>query len=231
MIQPAELIRTLQAGLEIDPRIQHHRHPVRVTLNDGAVLLEGEVPSIAAKRVAARLARERAGEDYTVVDAMKVVPPAARSDGEMLDALTRSLLAVPELRHCAMRRRHRDDVETLRRVDNGVACGDLQFGVSGGVVELDGRVESLSHRRLIEALAWWTRGCRNVVDRLRIEPPEEDSDAELADAVRLVLEVDPSLPEAGQVGVSAVMGVVTLSGAVHDDAQKRRVEHDLWLVE
>lgn len=151
-------------------------------------------------------------------------------DGEILESLTRSLLAAPDLTNCTLRRRHRSELETLRTAGSDRACGEVEFSVGDGVIALDGAVISLSHQRIIEALAWWTPGCRSVVNRLRVEPPEEDTDGELADAVRLVLEMDPSLPEVDQIGIDAVMQVVTLSGAVREGAQKRRAEQDAWCV-
>lgn len=92
-------------------------------------------------------------------------------------------------------------------------------------------VPSLSHRRVVEALAWWLGGCRNVINRLRVDPPERDGDDELADAVGLVLEIDPSLPDSQPIGVDATLGVVTLTGTLQEEVQRRRAEHDTWCVE
>jgi osmotically-inducible protein OsmY len=231
MAKPSDLARRLEAAFEFDRRINSHRFPVRARWSDGALVLEGDAQSVAAKRIAARLAREMAGPDETVVDAARVVPPQTRPDGDMLDTLTRTLLSITELVRCSMRRRHRGELETLRTVAGDDAAGEIEFGIREGEIELDGVVQSLSHRRVVEALAWWIPGCRNVINRLRVEPPEEDNDDELADAVRLVMEIDPSLPAADQLGVNVAFGVVTLGGAVHADAQKQRAEHDAWCVD
>lgn len=40
--------------------------------------------------------------------------------------------------------------------------------------------------RLAGVLAWWVPGSRDVVNGLGVEPPEEDNDDEVSDAVRLV---------------------------------------------
>ena len=215
-----DLAQRVAAVFEFEPRINLHRFPLSITWRDGRLVLDGNVENIAAKRIASRLARDLAGSDK-VVDLLHVIPVDPAHDGEILESLTRSLLVAPDLTNCTLRRRHRSELETLR-----TAGGDLTCGVIG----LDGAVISLSHQRIIEALAWWTPGCRSVVNRLRVEPPEEDTDGELADAVRLVLEMDPSLPEADQIGIDAVMQVVTLSGAVREGAQKRRAEQDAWCV-
>jgi osmotically-inducible protein OsmY len=99
------------------------------------------------------------------------------------------------------------------------------------VVELSGSVPSLSPRRLAEAIAWWISGCRNVVNALRAEPPQRDGNDEVADAVGLVLEIDPALPGAQPIGVAATFGVVTLRGTLHSAAQRQRAEHDAWCVD
>ena len=46
-----------------------------------------------------------------------------------------------------------------------------------------GAAISLSHKRLAGVLAWWTPGCRDVVNSLDIVPPERDSDEEVQDAL------------------------------------------------
>lgn len=230
MNTPTELVRSVTAALEIDPRVNRHRLPLHVGAGDGALLIEGEVDDIVAKRVALRIARDLAGRDG-VVDRLHLRPADPRPDGDMLDALTRSLLAAVDLRNCTLRRRHRGTLETLREAPGDASSGELSFAVVDGVVELDGRVLSLSHRRIVEALAWWVPGCRDVVDRLHVEPPEQDGDTELADAVRLVLEMDPSLAEADQVGINVRLGVVSLHGVLREPAQKRRAEQDAWAVD
>ena len=88
---------------------------------------------------------------------------------------------------------------------------------------------SLSHKRLTGALAWWTPGCRDVINGLEVVPPEEDSDGEVVDAVRLVLEKDP-LVHAEQIRVSAQDYVVTLEGLVGTTDERKMAELDAWYV-
>ena len=54
----------------------------------------------------------------------------------------------------------------------------VEAAVRDGVVTLNGRVQSLSHKRLAGVLAWWVPGTRNVVNGLDVQPPEEDTDDE-----------------------------------------------------
>jgi osmotically-inducible protein OsmY len=107
--------------------------------------------------------------------------------------------------------------------------GEIGFAVEGGIVTLEGKVISLSHKRMIETIGWWTPGCRDVVNRLQVEPSEEDNDDELADAIRLVLEMDP-LVHADQIGIRAERGVVTLGGVLQREEERHMAEMDAWSV-
>jgi len=76
-------------------------------------------------------------------------------------------------------------------------------------------------------LAWWTPGCRDVVNSLDVVPPEEDNDDEVVDALRLVLEMDP-LVQAEQITASCRNYVVTLEGYVRTGEERRQAERDAW---
>ena len=77
-------------------------------------------------------------------------------------------------------------------------AGVITFTVEDGVVTLDGRVPSLSHKRLAGVLVWWVPGSRDVINGLEVSPIQEDNDDEVTDAIRLVLEKDPFI-NAGQI--------------------------------
>ncbi len=62
-----------------------------------------------------------------------------------------------------------------------------------------------------------------------VAPEQQDSDEELEDAVKLVLEKDP-LVNADQVLVNARDGIVTLEGVVANDMESDMVETDAWSV-
>lgn len=220
-----EIVKRVRAALEYEPRVNLHSHPVRVSVEAGAVVLEGEVESIAARKRALRLAAAVEGV-RGVVDRLHVVPSQHRGDGEIRDALTTLLLAEPELRDCSMRVLAKGRAETLRDVPDGRA-GAIDLAVEDGVVTLEGTVISLSHKRLVGVLAWWTAGCRDVVNSLDVVPPEEDNDGEVMDALGLVFEIDPVVRH-DQITVSCRNGAVTLSGAVGTEEERRRAELDAW---
>jgi len=219
------IVKQVRAALEYEPRVNLHRHPVRVDFEAGAVVLEGEVESIAARKRALRLAAAIDGV-RGVVDRLHVAPVQHRSDGEIRDALSTLLLGEPELRDCAIRVLAKGDAETLRDVPVRRA-GAIDLAIADGVVTFEGTVISLSHKRLVGVLAWWTAGCRDVVNSLEVVPPEEDNDGELIDALGLVYEIDPVVRH-DQITVQCHDGVVTLSGAVATEAERHRAEFDAW---
>ena len=157
--------------------------------------------------------------------------PEPRGDGAIRDSLVTSLLAQPELRSCTIRAQRNSHIETVHEGPSGFeGSGEIEVTVRDGVIMLEGRVISHSHRRLAGALAWWTRGRRDVINGLDVDPPEADGDAELTDALRLVLESDPSI-DPDSVALSCRSGVVTLEGWVRSRDEQRRVELDAWYVD
>lgn len=223
-----EILKRVRAAFEAEPRINIHRYPVRLSFNDDVLTLDGDVEHIAAKRLAFALAHKVCG-DAGVLDRLRVTRLTARGDGEILDGLSQALLREPDLKNCSLRKRDKGRVETLHEASGDDASGDITFSVADGVITLEGHVISLSHRRIAEVLAWWVPGCRLVHDRLTVVPPEEDNDGELADAIRLVLELDV-LVHADQIGVTVSERTVTLSGMVARADERHRAELDAWYV-
>jgi osmotically-inducible protein OsmY len=219
------IVRKVQGLLEHEPRVNLHRYPIKIDLADGAVVLEGDVESIAAKKLALELAAS-VGEIRGVVDRLRVAPSERRGDGAIRDSLCGFLLRDPELRNCTIRVRAKGRVETLRDV-RGERAGEIEVAIEDGVITLEGAVISLSHKRIAGVLAWWTPGCRDVVNSLDVVPPEEDNDDEVVDALRLVLETDP-LVQADQITARCRNYVVTLEGYVRNEEERRRAELDAW---
>ncbi len=219
------LARKIRGLLEHEPRINLHRCPIKIAVADDVVILEGEVESVAAKK----LALERAGSIdgvRGVVDRLRVKPGEHRGDGAIRDSLCAYLLQQPELQSCALSALAKGRRETLRDVpDDG--SGAIEVAVDDGVIALEGTVISLSHKRLAGVLAWWTPGCRDVVNSLAVVPAEEDNDDEVVDALRLVLAVDPFV-HAEQITARSRNYEVILEGSVRNDEERRRAEFDAW---
>jgi osmotically-inducible protein OsmY len=117
-------------------------------------------------------------------------------------------------------------VETLRDV-GGENGGEIEIAIEDGVITFEGAVISLSHKRLVGVLAWWTPGCRDVINALDIQPPEDDNDDEVVDALRLVLEADPTV-DSDQITATCRNYEVTLKGYVRTEEERRRAEFDAW---
>lgn len=232
MMSKEDTLKQVQAALSAEPRINLHHCPLRMELaDDGALTLDGELDDIAARKLALHAAEHSAGVKK-VVDRLQVRPSEARGDGEILDSLTQFLERENDFRNCTLRRRddaHGRRLETIRQADGDDSCGQIEFAVEDGVVILEGKVISLSHRRVAEVLAWWVPGCRLVDNRLAVVPAEEDNDDEITDAVRLVLELDATVhPE--QIAVATRAGSVSLEGVVARAEERRWAELDAWYV-
>jgi len=220
-----EVIRLVQKALEHEPRINIHRYPIKIGYADSAVILEGEVGDPAAKKLALEQAAS-VGHIRGVIDRLRVAPGERKGDGAIRTSLCNRLLQESEFRNCAVRARAKGRVETVREVSSDWG-GDIEVGVAEGVVSLEGRVLSLSHKRAAGVLAWWTPGCRDVLNSLDVRPPEEDNDAEIVDALKLVLEMDP-LVQADQIQATCRDAVVTLTGCARSAAERRQAEFNAW---
>lgn len=220
-----EVIKLVHGALEREPLINLHRHPVKIGFADDAVVLEGEVEHIAAKKLALELAGAVEGI-RGVIDRLRVAPAERKGDGAIRDSLCGFLLHEPELQNCTIRVRAKGRLEALREA-RGETGGEIEAAVEDGVVTLEGNVISLSHKRIAGVLAWWTPGSRDVVNSLDVRPPEEDNDGEVLDALRLVLEMDP-LVQADQIRASCRDYVVTLEGCVRTAEERRQAGLDAW---
>ena len=218
------LLDSVYAALD-EKGLDFGRDKLEIRLEGDVVVLEGTVPDIRARRLVPRIARETLGEATggpAVLDRLRVKRDETPGDSELADAVLERIAAEPVF----------DD----HRVLPGAAPEDAEASdhaiyieASDGVARLSGKVESLSHRRLAEALAWWVRGTADVENRLQLSPAEMDNDAEITDALRLVLEKDPWI-DAGHVGVDTKNGVVMLRGALPGEEQKRMAEDNAWFI-
>jgi len=219
-----EIVKRVRRALEFEARVNLRKHPVTIGFADGAVILEGETADVAAKKITLELAGAAEGV-RGVIDRLRVTPAARRGDGAIRDILSAFLLNETELRTCSIRLRG-NGVKVLREV-SADGAGEIEISVGDGVVTLEGRVISLSHKRVAGVLAWWTPGCCDVVNSLDVQPPEDDNDAEVVDALRLVFEIDPRV-DAGQIRARCDDYVVTLEGCVRNAHERRQAEHDAW---
>lgn len=219
------VLKRVQAAFEYESGINLQNHPIAMHFIDGVLVLAGEVPDIACKKKAVAMARAISGGNG-LLDQLRVEAGERAGDGAVRDAVCGQILQHVDFQNCTVRTWVKDQVETLREAA-GDASGALLISVEDGIVTLSGQVISLSHKRLGGVLAWWARGCRDVVNELAVVPQEDDSDYELIDALRLVLETDPFV-HADQIGISCENSIVTLQGVVSSAAESARAEQDAW---
>ncbi len=227
MPQRTAVEKAVQAALEREIGISLHRFAIRVEFDPAlrSLTLEGEVADVAAKKRAYRIASGVEGVEG-VIDRLRVVPAEPRGDGAIRASLLDALMQEPALRECALRVRENGSLRAVRDATDAQA-GHIDVVVHDGVVELYGRALSLSHKRLVDALAWWVPGVRDVVNEIEVVPPEADNEGEIADAVRIVLEKDP-LVHADQIGVRVRNHTVTLTGLAGTAQERRMAELDAW---
>ena len=228
MLESAEIVREVHAALERDSRVGFHRRPIVIEYQpDGSLVLQGETESLAAKKIALELAASIRGSTG-IVDRLRVAPARPMGDGAIRDHLRAALLQEGAFAHCNIQTVEERRVGTVAKAtaDRG---NYLEIAVAGGVVTLDGEVESLSHKRLAGLLAWWVPGTRDVVNGIEVKPYEDDNDDEITAAVAIALEKD-RLVTADSIKVSTRNSVVTLEGVVPNRRQAEMAEADAWYI-
>lgn len=222
-----EIIKQIRAAFEREPRVHMHRNHIRMNFTGGTLVIEGEVDDIAAKKLALELAGDFAA--HAIEDRLRLTASSPAEDGALRDAVIVAMTEEPTLKNCAIRVWVKGKEETIRATQPEPG-GAIHVFIEDGVVTLEGQVLSLSHMRLAGVLAWWAPGCRDVVNKLAVVPPEEDSDDEINDAVRLVLEKDSLLPS-DQISINTKDRVVTLEGLVFRDEERKQADADAWYVQ
>ena len=225
MLDKDVVLKQVEAAVERAAHLDMRAHPIALGFADGTLTLAGEVAHVGVKKAALRAAAAVPGMTG-IIDRLRIDAGPTLGDGATRDAVCRWLLRDIDFKNCTLYTLVKGQRETLRaRGPN--ASGSIEVAVADGIVTLAGQVISLSHKRLAEVLAWWARGCRDVVNALAVVPFEEDNDDEIADAMRLVLESDPYL-HAERIGSSCRDHVVTLDGVVTTTGERERAERDAW---
>lgn len=225
MLDKEAILKQVQAALEHETHLNLRRHPVAIDFIDGTLVMAGEMPDITSKQRALGMARTISNGNG-LIDHMVVAQHESIGDGEVRDSVCQQILQNIDFKNCNVCARIKGQLKMLRHA--GTDCsGTLIVRVEDGCIVLSGQVISLSHKRLAGILAWWSRGCRNVVNAIRVMPHEQDSDEEMTEALQLVLETDPFV-HAPQVRISTCDKTVTLDGYVSTEQEKRRIEQDAW---
>jgi osmotically-inducible protein OsmY len=216
----------VRTALRSERRIAANAGRIHLDFADGTLTMEGEVPNVAEKKLALEHAAalpEVAG----IVDRLRVAPATPMGDGAITDHLRDALLQEPTLADCGLRLQRGVHQEIARQP--APRAGEIAVEVADGVVTLNGELPSLARKRIAGVLAWWVPGSRDVVNGIAVAPPEEDSDEEIAEAVRVALEKDPFV-DASQIRVGVRRAAVRLTGLVPTGSEREMAEFDAWYV-
>lgn len=220
------VLDAVRAALNSEAVVDLHNNPLELRLEGSALIMAGELASVPAKK----LALERAAavpEVEGIIDRLRVVPAQRMGDGAIRDELRKALLQEPAFSAFAIRETRAGRTDLIR--EPAERNGTIEYEVVDGVVTMNGEVPGLGHKRLAGVLAWWIPGSRDVVNGIGENPPEQDSDDEVSDGVRVALEKDVFV-NASQIRVSTSDFVVTLEGQVTSEAEKDMAGRDAWYV-
>ena len=223
-----ELEKEVRAALRSEPRLGPAFHLRALQIEaDGAVILDGQVPSVAAKKIVLEKIAAIPGV-AGIVDRLHVEPATQMSDGEIRVHMRDALIEEPAFEQLEIRECVGGQFQLTRGVPQG-ARGTLDIEVQEGIVTLNGAIPGLTSRRLAGIMAWWVPGVRDVVNGIEISPPEEDSPDMIEEAVRAALEKDP-LVNASQIRVGVRNTWVRLTGAVAASVERDAAERDAWCI-
>jgi len=198
-------VKTFKAVLTEKLHIDHKLNPITVRMQDDCILVEGTVEDISLKKRAIYIAMGLSGVEG-VVDRLIVKPSKHMTDAEIRDHFNSAISEEPTLQQASIRAE-----------------------VSGGVVDIEGTVASITHKRLAGVLAWWIPGSLDVINSLEVTPPMTDNDDEITDAVRMALEKD-RLVDATGITCSCSNFVVTLNGRAPSEEVRQAAQNDAWYI-
>ena len=223
-----DLLDRARAAMRSEPRLGPSFHPSELSIGpDGALVLAGTVPSVAAKKLALERVGALAGITG-IVDRLHVEPATRMTDKEIRVHLHDMLIEELSFNNLEIREAEAGSFRLVRGVPTGPR-GTIDIEVQEGVVTLNGRIPGLTSKRLIGVMAWWVPGVRDVVNGLAVDPPEDDGSDMIAEAVRVVLERDPFV-NASQIRVRVRNTVVRLIGLVPSDSERDAAERDVWCI-
>ena len=220
-------LKEIRSSLEQETRIDLHHHPVEVDCRHNVVTIRGELGTVAAKKLALEYATALA-DGIAVVDRLKVRPAQAMEDGALCDLVFEALYGETAFNDFILHSKVGGSQKGYRETPRA-PTGSIEIDVKDGVVTLTGEVESYAHKALAGVLAWWRRGTCDVVNNLAVEHPMDDTDGEMTDTLRMVLEKDRFLDPA-QIRVHCRGFTAILDGLVKNTMEKELAESDAWCV-
>ena len=191
-----ELASKVEAALRrsqgLDPQA------ITVGMDDGMVVLAGEVPNLLAHDRAIRIATSVKG--VRAVDDNLIVTPAERADHEI-----------------------ERDIETAFALNPATEYWEINAIVSDGRVTLQGVVESFAEQTLAASVAKGVRGVREVTNQVQVDYGIQREDREIAHEVVQLLRWNTQV-DSDSIEVDVENGIVKLSGTVDSLFAKEEAE-------
>jgi osmotically-inducible protein OsmY len=193
----AELQQTLRAALDAGAAVEDER--ITVAVVGGVATLKGSVPTLAARRRVRRVAENTVGVTE-VRDQIRVKPPNAVSDKELVERTRAALAQAPRL-----------------------SALELQVAASAGVVSLVGTVPRHGLRVRVERAVSRIPGVKAIASRLRVPPPETPRrDVSIRRTLRRTLRWSARLDEE-RIRFQVRRGKVRLEGSVDSIGQRNEL--------
>lgn len=199
----SELKRVVETALHGEVRLRGRE--IAVAVEDGMVVLQGQVPELSEKRLAVNLVR-RMREVGDVKDQLRLF-----TTHEMTDKQIQQHILDGWLEDGALHERR------------------LNVEVVNGVATITGKLDSFEEKCFAGLIAWWVPGVTDVDNQIVVEPHQVLNDGDLLDVIRAAFSKDV-LVDANNIGVTARDGVITLLGSVGSEEERMAAEHDTYYI-
>ncbi len=204
----SEIRKDVMARLEADVWLDDAK--IDVEVQDGSVMLSGEIESAAQKRYAS--------EDAWVIGTINVVNESLSVTSDAATDQDREI-KTPDISDT----RIVEAIDAGLRADPRVYENRVDVYSSDREVTLMGRVENLRARSAAEQIAKNTHGVVFVQNRIKVRPPKLVEDNTLEANVEQTLAFDSYL-DGNEIVAEAINGRVVLRGFVDTKYEKQRAE-------
>jgi osmotically-inducible protein OsmY len=167
---------------------------IDIEIDDGKVILKGDVPDYGSKASASSDAWTIEGVTAVENDIMVNYP---------------SSITVPTDEDIA------SNIRTSLELDVDIDAADIDISVTGGIVTLEGSVDAYWKKERVEDTASNSEGVVDIVNKISIVPTEDFLDKDIAEEIMGSISRNFNVDEEN-IDVIVKNGEVTLSGSVSD---------------
>ena len=217
----------VRAALQSEPRIGSGFRLDRVAFTeDDSLVVEGEVESVAAKKLSLERIGALRGVDL-IIDRLHVRPAQTMGDADIRAHLRNAFVQEPSF--TGLEITELKGAAPARISSPPEPIGDLDYEVDDGIVTLNGSAPGFGTKRLAGVLAWWVPGSRDVINGMAVPESDIDSPQSIEEGVRIALKKDPFV-NASQIRVGVRNRIVRLTGLVPSEGERDMAERDAWYV-